>query len=464
MPARDVALFLALLASTGASSSVSDSLDMVIVADFPFRAQLIEACADADHDGHGEVYVRGGTEPWPWYVIEHVMGNEYDSVRLNDEGTRIEQIGDIDRDGLVDIVSAAYWEHRLFVFESQDSHSLPLSQVWVESIGQASPFFPAITDLDGDSLNEIAVNREDPSRCLELYECAGDNDYQLKMVVPFPGRGALHAAQAFDMDGDGIPELAFGAGRNVAFFESVGDDSLIFLDTVRMLDSTLNCYCQAVAPAADMDRDGDSELVTATLSWNDQLFKIAVLESHYPDSFEVVWADTSAPGDLLWALAVGDVNGDSTPEFAVTNGAYVRLYCCIGNDSYECFWRTDSGGSEVTLYDINSDGRDELIHAYRGRTIIREWLPVGVEERAAEKLRQVETQPSVVRGRGAVRISGLPPSAEVEVVDASGRIVASGSSGASSFVLGTLDLKAGAYFIRIRVGNQAIVRKVLVVD
>jgi hypothetical protein len=50
------------------------------------------------------------------------------------------------------------------------------------------------------------------------------------------------------------------------------------------------------------------------------------------------------------------------------------------------------------------------------------------------------------------------------VFDASARIVASGSSGDSSFVLGTLGLKAGAYFIRIRVGNQSIVRKVLVVD
>jgi len=446
-------------ATSSAEGASADSWSMVVVADFPFRAQLIEACADADHDGHGEVYVRGGTEPWPWYVIEHVRGNEYDSLRLNDEGTRIEQVGDVDRDGLVDIISAAYWEHRLFVFESPDSHSLPLSQVWVESIGQARPFFPAITDLDGDSLSEITVNRENPW-CLELYECTGDNSYELKVSLPCRSTGSRYPVQTFDMDGDGIPELAVGAGRNVAFFESVGDDSLVFLDTVRMLDATLNCFCEALAPAADMDRDGHSELVTATLSWNEQLFKIAVLESHYPDSFEVVWADTTMPADIGWALAVGDVNGDSIPDFAVTNGGYVRLYCCAGDDEYKCCWHTDSGGKEVALYDINSDGRDELIHAYRGRTIIREWLPVGVEEKAAEKLRRVEIQPSVVRSRGVVHVSGLPPSVEVEVVDASGRVVDRPASSVWRPAYGM----AGTFFIRIRAGTQSVVRKVLVVD
>ena len=118
------------------------------------------------------------------------------------------------------------------------------------------------------------------------------------------------------------------------------------------------------------------------------------------------------------------------------------------------------------MYDINSDGRDELIqdYWYGHRTLIWEWLPVGVEERTTEKLRQVEIRPSVVRSRDAVQVSGLPPSTEVEVVDASGRVVASGSSGASSLVLGTLDLKVGAYFIRIRLGNQSTVRKVLIVE
>ena len=63
-----------------------------------------------------------------------------------------------------------------------------------------------------------------------------------------------------------------------------------------------------------------------------------------------------------------------------------------------------------------------------------------------------------------MRVAGLTQSAEVEVVAAAGRVVSSSSLRASSFVLSTTDLRAGTYFIRIRVGDQAVVRKVLVVN
>jgi hypothetical protein len=65
-----------------------------------------------------------------------------------------------------------------------------------------------------------------------------------------------------------------------------------------------------------------------------------------------------------------------------------------------------------------------------------------------------------VRGSEVVHVAGLPPSAACEVVDASGRVVATLASG----VWHPASVVAGTYFIRIRVGNQATVRKVLVVE
>jgi len=161
-------------------------------------------------------------------------------------------------------------------------------------------------------------------------------------------------------------------------------------------------------------------------------------------------------------LAIGDVDGDSVPEIAVSDGIHARLFRCTGPDQYEQFRYLDYYPySGFGLCDMNLDGRAELILDAGGYgTDIREWLPVGVEERTAAALRQVEIQPSVTRSRGVVQVSGLPPSAEAEVVDASGRVVDRPASG----VWRPARSMAGTFFIRVRLGNQPIVRKVLVVE
>jgi len=442
-----------------------DSWNMTVIASLFCMPYPSVPCADADRDGRQEFYasIWLGPDIWAKCAIEHIGDNRFDTTEIAMPlWTGPEGIGDADRDGLSELILHGQY---LYLFESPDSFSLPTRCVWVESIEQSGAYHPSVVDLDADSAREIVIGLEQGGPW--LYECTGDNQYEHKCNFPPLRLEYPICAQCPDMDRDGRVELAVGFSRGLlAFYESVANDSVAFRDTIRLLSGTINCWCQAVTPAPDLDHDGRPEVLASCFSLNQGMSTLAVLESPCDDSFEIVWADTVAGGDQSASISIGDIHGDSTLEFAVADGASVRLYRCIGNDQYECTWESDSTGpyNHTRLYDINSDGRDELIQDYRDSVLIREWLSSGAEERMAERLKQVEVQPSVVRGSGVVHVTGLPQSAGVDVVDASGRVIASGSSDDSSFVLGTLDLKAGAYFIRIRLGNQSVVRKVLVVD
>jgi hypothetical protein len=434
-----------------------DSWGMVVVADLFCWPFLSVPCADADRDGRREFYasICIGPDIWDQCAVEHIGSNQFDStVIAMPEWSGPEGIGDADRDGLPELV--LHCPTSLLVYESPDSFSLPTDSVWGASLWQSEAFSPAVVDIDADSAREIAI--WGGGHGILLYECTGDNQYVQRHPIPNPGR--VVPVQCPDMDCDGRRELAAGQGGGVvSFYEAVGNDSVAFRDTVRLLSTARNTWCQAVASAPDMDRDGRSELLATCVSDDLGLFVLTVIEAPSDDSFRIVWADTTR-GSQGSSIAVGDIHGDSTPEFAVASGGYVQLYRCIGNDRYERFWQSDSGGERARLYDINSDGRDELICDYRDRTLIWAWQPVGVEERAEAALRRVSVLPSVARRYEVVRVTGLPQSAECEVVDASGRIVASPATG--NWSTGTCP--PGTYFLRIRLGNQAVVRKVLVVE
>jgi hypothetical protein len=149
------------------------------------------------------------------------------------------------------------------------------------------------------------------------------------------------------------------------------------------------------------------------------------------------------------------------PEFALTDGRHVRLYRCTGNDQYEEVWQAPCTYKPVALYDIDWDGRCELIYGKDWSMVIREYSPGGIAEHEAEKLRAVVVSPSVLRPGARLHLSGLLPGAQVELLDISGRVC---SSSDLSFVLGTSPLRPGAYFIRISAGRASTTRKLLVVE
>jgi len=215
-----------------------------------------------------------------------------------------------------------------------------------------------------------------------------------------------------------------------------------------------------------MDRDGRNEAIVLSYNQSSQVL-VVVYESPCNDSFAVVWSRLYNGSRVrCGGVAVGDIDGDSLPDFGFCDGFYFRLFRCTGNDQYEQFWQAvaDEPGENppVAIYDINADGKNELLYRLGQTTVIRQYVSLGVEELRQRRLQQVVVYPSAVAGGKGIRVSGLGSGAKVEVVDACGRVVAIFGSRTGEAVWHTGSVRPGAYFIRASLGAQSVTRKVIV--
>ena len=446
-----------------AAAQDAPHVEMEAIAVLGFAPICHVVCGDADRDQHAELYLHGldslgHAQP---YALEYATGYRFDTVPLSLERMDLWAIGDGDRDLRADLV--AQWGP-LRVYEGASDTSLPAVLVWEDAVPSHYVAFPVFADLDCDSAPEIVTKGRD-QYVVDLYETSGDNSYERVEEVATHWGLPYGFGVAHDMDGDGRPELAVGTDVGyVELFEAVADDSLAFV----AYDSTAFEYeLRAVAGADDMDRDGHPECVAVAVLC-DGVGVVLVYESPSSDTLVPVWTADIDPGYFGEStVSVGDVDGDSVQEFVVADGRHLRLYKCTGNDEYQEIWSIPGYAYEVALYDIDDDGRDELIHrtgAYE--TTIRRYVEVGVAEREIRRLEGVQVTPTLVRPGEVVRLDGTESRFSVQVLDAAGRVVAEPVDG----VWRTDGVSPGVYFFRFgpsaaRCQPSAVsARKVLVVE
>ncbi|MFO7675083.1 MAG: T9SS type A sorting domain-containing protein [bacterium] len=193
----------------------------------------------------------------------------------------------------------------------------------------------------------------------------------------------------------------------------------------------------------------------------DEGWTLMMYEASGIGTFERVWQATM-PGGGMWSgslLTVGDLDGDSVPELVATTGSHVLVYKCAGKDSFYLWWQHEAEGSAVTVYDINADGRNELIFEYDHGIEIWKYGSIGIAELERRRLAAVTLEPSVMRVGASVRLVGLPETAGVSLLDATGRVVRVVETRGG--YLGTRGLRAGTYFLRVESGPHSVSRKLL---
>jgi hypothetical protein len=428
---------------------------------YPFRAF---ACGDADRDGRPEFYAR---TPGPRQLVAFEWNpvGVFDTVLLPFFRVTTWDLGDTDRDSLCELVGHTSNAFPT-IWEARSTSGFPDTLVWQDSVNAPPSVY--ITDLDMDSVPDITAQWGPWPREWAVYEYTDDNRYAIKgwLSPPAESLGTLNGGmvQSHDLDRDGKVEAFCAASDGegmLGVFESRGNDSFGYVFGTRL--RTIQCRISGAAAAKDLDGDGLPEVLHYASDHYDDVGTLWVIEAVGEDSFAPVWTDQFRaaayyPDYAENVLDVGDVDGDSVEEFVVTTGIHVRLYRAVGWDEYAVIWQLEWTDAVVRLYDVNSDGCDELLLRDGLESVVMKWLPLSVQVRERAELEAVEILPSLVQRNGCSTVRGLLHGLRVEVLYASGRVARE----VEGDVIRTQGLPAGAYFVRLTSGGVSVHKKLLI--
>jgi hypothetical protein len=222
-------------------------------------------------------------------------------------------IGDLNRDGVTDVIATNPMTHSISVFLGRSdgtlgtANTIPLT---VPDYGPAQPYSVAIGDFDGDGINDVAIADDQSSKVIiELGN--GDGTFR---AGTFPAiNGVLDfIVIARDMNGDGKLDLVVANRHSDDVSVLIGHGDGTFADGVAWSTGVgTGPYTVAVA---DFNLDGALDIVTS----NFMTGNASVLLGNGDGTFQAP-IDAGPTGQFSYGVAVGDFNGDGKPDFATTN-------------------------------------------------------------------------------------------------------------------------------------------------
>ncbi len=239
----------------------------------------------------------------------------------------------------------------------------------------------AINDLNNDGLLDVVLANLDGQESI-LWN-TGSLQFR-KQLLSIPGK--TRAVLIVDMDADGWQDIVFSSQRAApSLWRNTGDGNFAFapLSGIRKAAYTLNM--------ADMDADGDLDMVTASYDAEMERIDASYLLSGGAGVFYYENQDGRFVGTHLaersqaLAIYLGDLNGDALPEIAIGNDfAEPDAYWMRRNQAWERFEPfaiTTMSTMSFASGDINNDGSTELyatdMHPYQNDpATMRVWQPI----------------------------------------------------------------------------------------
>ncbi len=256
--------------------------------------------------------------------------------------------GDIDGDGLLEVVFGCYRNDSLVYALNADDGTL----LWKYNTHPAgaegcNDVAPAIFDVDGDSLMEVVV----PSSCNPVTFCFNGLSGSVKWQCNTQGSDSPPVIA--DVDNDGKPEILHGEFGGYVKCINAENGTQAWEIPV-----DLNSWIQTAPTIVDLDNNGQLDFVVGT--WN-----FSGLDSIYAfrgDNQALLW---SYPvNDYMYhGTAVADIDNDGKPELVI--GSYNDTLYCINGENGTTNWKYKATGgyigSPATIADIDNDGSCDVV-------------------------------------------------------------------------------------------------------
>jgi hypothetical protein len=260
--------------------------------------------------------------------------------------------GDFNHDGQPDLAVACN-------FPSGDGVSILLGnpdgtfQAFAKyNVGQ-TPATLAVADFNGDGVQDlVTANGQFANNSVSVLIGNGDGTFGTAHVFT-AGQSPVGVAVG-DFNGDGVPDAV--VADSGAFLGPTGRISVLLGNGDGTLLAAPDLVVNGPGPSAQADFNGDGSPDLAVVTANTDYSGVTVFANQGNGLFGAPLQ--TATIDKPTAVAVGDFNGDHTPDLAVTNGDSVSILLGDGTGGFAAPVAYAAGidATQLVVDDFNGDG------------------------------------------------------------------------------------------------------------
>ncbi len=291
------------------------------------------AIADLDGDGDLDLLTASRNDnKIAWYENNGAAEPSFTThvISTSAGGAWSVQAADVDGDGDLDVLSASNDDNKIAWYEN-DGAADPAFSTHVVSTSAVGAFAVAAVDLDGDGdMDLLSASLVDDT--IAWYENDGAADPAFtKRVVTTAADGAADVGVA-DMDGDGDIDIfsASALGDTIVWYENDGAADPSF--TERVVTTSANGAIRVAA--ADLDGDGDLDLLSASLYDG----KVAWYENDGAGDPSFTTHVITSSAAMPRGVAAGDLDGDG--DLDVLTATQESIFPMAGEDTI-AWYRND---------------------------------------------------------------------------------------------------------------------------
>jgi len=278
-------------------------------------------------------------------------------------------IGDVNWDNTLDLVVSNEAQSDLAVLIGKgDGEFLPVSGTY--AVGGSPATAAVLADFDGDGNLDALIADNRSSLVLALGSGDGTfhaaNDFAAVVAPGSNTVGGAFSIASGDFNGDGLPDLVVGqssisTGMGVAVFLTQSNGSL-GAATVYAQEDALSFVA-----VGDINHDGKADIVAS--NWTSG--GVTVLLGKGDGTFQSP-ADVAIPA-YMNGIVVADFNGDGWPDVAVAGidpQAYILLNDGTGQLLPSGTYPLPGMANQLVAADLNNDGKLDLCLAVTGSSTV----------------------------------------------------------------------------------------------
>jgi len=227
-------------------------------------------------------------------------------------------IRDLDGDGKSDIVVANVTGNSVSVFQNTSTTGSISFAPKIDIPSSYDPCTIAIGDLDGDTKPDIAVANAGTSTVSVFRNTSTNGKISFATEIDFATGGTSLLVTIADVDGDGKMDLITGNSP----------------DKLRVSQNTSTVGNISFVPKVDLALDNNTALYALVMGDINGDGKPDIVATNHNGNTFMVFRNTSASGiisfdpkvdftttGVIWGISIGDLNGDGRPDWVVANNS-----------------------------------------------------------------------------------------------------------------------------------------------